>query len=197
MADGRAKLLQFIEEHCLITDRQFTLSTGQSAGFYFDCKTATLDGKTLILIADEFLAEIDQLPEIPTVIAGLTMGADPIVAAVAMRAAQVGKATNRASIVRKEPKKHGTMNHVENEQQRGSRVVVIDDVITSGSSTKTACERLMEAGYSIVGIICLVDREAGGVQNLEESFRCPVRSILTRSDFGRIAGASADRSATG
>ncbi|MDN5871560.1 MAG: orotate phosphoribosyltransferase [Nitrococcus sp.] len=180
----------------MITDRQFILSTGQAAGFYFDCKNATLDGSTLILIADEFLAEIDQLPEVPTVIAGLTMGADPIVAAVAMRAAQVGKATNRASIVRKKPKKHGTRNHVENEQQRGSKVVVVDDVITSGSSTHTACKKLMESGYTIVGIICLVDRQAGGVKSLETSIHCPVRSIFTSSDFGRISDASADRSAT-
>ena len=196
MADGRAELLRFLEARCLITDREFILSKGQSAGFYFDCKKATLDGKALILIADEFLAEIDKLPNVPDVIAGLTMGADPIVAAVAMRAAQVGKATNQASIVRKEPKNHGTMNHIENEPQSGSRIVVVDDVITSGSSTKTACERLMEAGYTIVGIVCLVDREAGGAQELEESFHCPVRSIFTRSDFGRIAGASAGTSAT-
>lgn len=183
----RDRLFEIIESDCLITSAQFTLSKGQTAGFYFDCKKATLDGFSLSLIADAFLQEIDKLHEEPEVISGLTMGADPIVAAVAMRAAELGKKTTRASIVRKEPKKHGTMNHIENEQPQGSTVVVVDDVITSGSSTKTACDLLLESGYRIVGIVSLIDRQAGGVQSLKREYNCPVLSIFKRDDFEGIS----------
>lgn len=183
----RRELFDYIDANCLITDAHFTLSTGTSAEFYFDCKRATLDGVALGLIADVVLDEISKLKEEPEIIAGLTMGADPIVTAVAMRAAALGKKTSRASIVRKEPKKHGTMNHIENEHSPGSSVVVVDDVITSGNSTKIACDKLIEAGYRIVGILTLIDRQSGGVQSLEKEYGCPVLSIFSRDDFGGIS----------
>lgn len=185
--DWREPLFRIIDSDCLITSAQFTLSKGQTAGFYFDCKKATLDGFALGLIADAFIHEIGKLHEEPEVISGLTMGADPIVAAVVMRAAELGKRTTRASIVRKEAKKHGTMNYIENEQPPGSTVVVVDDVITSGSSTKTACDQLLASGYRIVGIVSLIDRQAGGVQDLEQEYNCPVLSIFKRDDFEEIA----------
>ena len=186
MSESREQLRQFIEKHCLITDQAFILSAGKSAEYYFDCKRATLDGAGLVMIAEEFLNKIEQINPRTTAIAGLTMGADPIVAAVVMRASQLGLPTNRASIVRKEPKQHGTRSHIENDQAQDTVVIVVDDVITSGRSTQIACDKLIEAKYKISGIICLVDREEGGVAMLKEKYHCPVSAVFCRRDFKAI-----------
>jgi orotate phosphoribosyltransferase len=187
MSQTRARLQQLIDERCLsILDNPIRLSTGSMSNIYFDCKAVTLDGEALSLMADLFLEEIDKLPEIPAAIGGLTMGADFITAAVAMRAFDRGMATVRGSIVRKEPKKHGTMTRIENELPKGTSIVVVDDVITTGNATRQACEHLAEAGYRIVGIVALVDREQGGRQALESNYGT-VRAVFKRSDFPRIA----------
>lgn len=172
---------------CLSTDSSFTLSAGQASNFYFDCKKAMLDGECIGLIADEFLEEIAHLPDRPTSIGGLTMGADFIVAAVIQRSHETRKGIIKGSVVRKEPKKHGTRNFIENQLPAGTKIVVVDDVITSGKSTAQACKEFMKADYEIVGIVALVDREAGGKESLEAEFDCPVRAIFKKSDFPRLA----------
>lgn len=197
MNNERLELQALMAERCLqISEKPIKLSTGAFSHFYFDCKAVTLDGKGLALIADAFLSEIDSFTEKPVAIGGLTMGADFITAVVAMKAFERGLATVRGSIVRKEPKKHGTMNHIENQLQAGTPIVVVDDVITTGKSTAQACDQFIEAGYKIVGIIALIDREQGGRQNLEKYGN--VRSVFTKSDFPKIAEyerASAQREA--
>jgi orotate phosphoribosyltransferase len=187
----RQLLLNRVEDRCLIFG-DFTLSTGAKSPFYFDCKHATLDGGILAMIADAFLDEISKFPEIPTAIGGLTMGADFISAAVAMRAAQIGAKTVQASIVRKEPKRHGTRNYIENQLPPGTSIVVVDDVITSGGSTQKACDEFLKARYRIVGILALVDREAGGLEALQRKNNCPVRALLRKSDFPKMAEAQRD-----
>ena len=187
VGDTRSRLRQLIDEKFLkVSSSPIRLSTGALSYFYFDCKAVTLDGEALSLIADEFLQEIQLLPEMPIAIGGLTMGADFITAVVAMRAFERGLQTVHGSVVRKEPKKHGTMNHIENELPEGTPIVVVDDVITTGNSTRIACEQFLAAGYKIVGIIALVDREQGGRQALEQQFGV-VRSVFRKSDFPRIA----------
>lgn len=76
---------------------------------------------------------------------------------------------------------------IENELPPGTRIVVVDDVITTGSSTRQAAEKFQAAGYEIVGIIALIDREAGGAEQLAAQFGCPVRSIFRKRDFPRLA----------
>jgi len=181
----RSALRDLLDQRCLEVG-EFTLTTGQKSNFYFDCKKATLDGPTLVLMADAFLEEIRQLPTVPEAIGGLTMGADFIASTVAMRAAQLGDRTVQASIVRKEPKKHGTKNYIENQLPAGTTIVAVDDVVTSGKSTRLACEKLEEAGYRIVGIVALLDREAGGLEKLAQDFKCPARSVLKKSHFPRL-----------
>ena len=187
MSRNREKLRKLVNDRCLDTDTPYTLSTGTRSEFYFDCKKAMLDGKCLSLIADEFLVEASKLPVPPKAIGGLTMGADFIVAAVIQRAFETGKPMVSGSIVRKDPKKHGTRNKVENELPAGTRIMVIDDVITSGSSTDAACREFIANGYEVVGIVALVDREAGGRESLSKKYRCPVQAIFTKSDFPRIS----------
>lgn len=185
----RERLRKLIEDRCLIAGPEFTLSTGEKSSFYFDCKGVTLHGEGLNLIAQEFLNEVRQFPVQPTAIGGLTMGADFIAAAVIVLSHRAGGSLQDGSIVRKEPKKHGTRNKIENQLPSGTKIVVIDDVITSGSSTLKACDELETAGYDVVGIVAVVDREAGGRQKLEARYR-HVRALFKKSDFPALVAPS-------
>ncbi len=129
---------------------------------------------------------IEKLPVKPTAIGGLTMGADFITAAVIMMSHQTGGKVLKGSIARKEPKKHGTRRRIENELPPGTKIVVIDDVITTGSSTLKACQEFEEAGYEIVGILAVVDREQGGKKTLEDKYQ-HVRTLFKTSDFPKLA----------
>lgn len=180
---NRERLRALIEDRCLLANTDITLSAGTQSSFYFDCKAATLDGEGLSLIIDAVLEEVEQLPERPVAIGGLTIGADPIVAGVIAEAYRRGHFLVHGSIVRKEPKKHGTRNKIENQQPAGTKIVVIDDVITSGNSIRKACGELLEAGYQLVGIIAIIDRQAGGKEALEKDYHCPVRTLYRRDDF--------------
>jgi orotate phosphoribosyltransferase len=187
----RERLRQIIDANCLIAGPEFTLSTGEKSRFYFDCKGATLDAEGLALIAEGFLEAIAAMPEQPEAIGGMTMGADFMVAATLVLAHQRGLPLAFGSIVRKEPKKHGTMNRVENERQGNPRIVVVDDVITSGRSTLLACDELERSGYQVVGILAVVDREAGGMQRLQARYPGrPVVALFRKSDFARLADAA-------
>jgi orotate phosphoribosyltransferase len=186
MQTDRERLRQLIEQKCLIVSSDFTLSTGVQSSFYFDCKVATLNGECASLIAQEVLREIEEFPTRPAAIGGLTIGADFIVATVVMKAYEAGQPTQHGSIVRKEPKKHGTKNRIENQLPPGTKIVVVDDVITSGRSTIQACDEFEQAGYEIIGIIGLVDREAGGAEELAKRYR-HVRTLFSKSDFPSLS----------
>ena len=186
MNAAREELRMLVDEKCLTVGRAYTLTTGQESGYYFDCKKAMLDGRCLSLIADAFLRKAGELPRVPQAIGGLTMGADFIVAAVIQRAWETGNPLTSGSIVRKARKAHGEGNKIENELPEGTPIMVIDDVITTGSSTVTACEAFTAAGYDIVGITALVDRESGGCETLAERYGCPVSAIFRKRDFPRI-----------
>ena len=188
----RQRLLELIDQRCLITGGSLTLSTGAASSFYFDCKRATLHGECLDLIAEAFLAEMSAFPVWPDAIGGLTLGADFITAAVVLTAHRRGLPLE-GSIVRKEPKKHGTKTPIENELPAGTRVVVVDDVITTGSSTLQAAEEFQASGYEVVGVIALVDREAGGAENLAARLGCQVRSVFRKRDFTRLSEGEGER----
>lgn len=182
MYQKNERLRAFIEKNCLMDDVDISLSTGSQSSFYFDCKKATLSGEGLSLIVDSVISVIDDFQEQPTAIGGLTMGADPIIAGVVARAYQLNRPPIQGSIVRKEPKKHGTKNRIENQLPQGTKIVVIDDVITSGSSVKIACKEFLAHGYIVVGIIALIDRMAGGKELLEREFGL-VNTLFDKNDF--------------
>ena len=186
------RLRHLVSEKCLTTDHPYTLSTGQQSDFYFDCKKAMLDGECLSLIAEEFLRAAAELHVEPQAIGGLTMGADFIVAATILRAYQSGRAMTAGSVVRKEPKHHGTKRTIENQLGGGVRIMVVDDVITSGRSTELACDAFRSAGYEIVGIVSLVDRESGGRERLRNKYRCEVKAIFGKRDFPEISASVSD-----
>ncbi len=147
----------------------FTLVSGQKSHYYFDSKFTTLDPEGAYLTAGLFLEELRRRGVEADAIGGLTLGADPIVAAVAAvsYARRDEFAPLRAFIVRKEPKRHGTQRFIEGyEPEAGTPVVIVDDVCTTGGSTLKAVHAAEEAGMKVMAVLCLVDREQGGREAL-------------------------------
>lgn len=186
--DGsRESLRALVESVCLLRGQKFVLSNGSTSDFYFDCKRAVLRGDALNLIAQQFLAAADQIPNAPAAIGGMSIGADFLVAATIQLAVQQNHPMTMGCVVRKDRKDHGTSTFIENEQPPGTKVMVVDDVFTSGRSTALACRRLLEAGNEIVGIVGLVDRNQGGVDNLRREFDVPVRTVFGIEDFPALS----------
>jgi orotate phosphoribosyltransferase len=158
---------------------QFKLSSGGTSDYYIDCRTTTLDAKGAGLTGKVFLEEIRQRGWNPQAIGGLTMGADPIVVAVAVVSGELN-----GFLVRKADKQHGTGQRIEGYREKGSRVVIVDDVCTTGASTIQAIEAAREFGFEVVGVMCLVEREeAKGRPNVEKA-AAPAQfiSIFTADD---------------
>src|SRR5438128_6347784 len=144
---------------------QFKLASGGTSDYYVDCRTTTLDARGAQLTGQVFLEEIRAQGWSVQAIGGLTMGADPIVVAVA-----VTSGTLHGFLVRKEEKQHGTGQRVEGFREKGARVLIVDDVCTTGSSTVQAIKTARQFGFEIVGVMCLVEREeAGGRANVEKA----------------------------
>src|SRR5438067_8322608 len=157
----------------------FQLSSGASSDYYVDCRTTTLDGKGARLTGQVFLEEIRAQGWKPQAIGGLTLGADPIVTAVSVTSGEVD-----GFLVRKAEKQHGTGQRIEGFREKGARVVIVDDVCTTGGSTVQAIEAARQFGFDVVGVMCLVERqEAGGRAGVESSAApAPFISIFTASD---------------
>lgn len=184
----REEMRACLAENCLITGGDIALSGGGAATFYFDCKRAILRGDFLVALADWILDEpFLRSPVRANVVGGPTMGADFIAAAAAIRAAQRGEKLTNAAVVRKEPKKHGTKNKIENEPEKPSRILIVEDVITTGGSIARACDEFLAAGHSIAAIAAVIDRKAGGKEMLEEQYRAPVFPLFTKDDFGELS----------
>jgi len=158
---------------------EFKLSSGATSDYYIDCRTTTLDAKGSRLTGQVFLEEIRKHKWNPQAIGGLTMGADPIVVAVVVVSGDL-----HGFLVRKAEKQHGTGQRIEGFRQKGARVVIVDDVCTTGASTVHAIEAAREFGFQVVGVMCLVEREeAKGRANVEKAATpAPFVSIFTAAD---------------
>ena len=181
MSPERAKLLQVLAQKSFRLG-QFKLSSGGTSDYYIDCRITTLDAQGSRLTGEVFWEEIRARGWRPQAIGGLTMGADPIVSAVAVVSGQV-----HGFLVRKAEKQHGTGQRVEGFRQKGARVVIVDDVCTTGASTIQAIEAAREYGFEVVGVMCLVEREeAGGRVNVEKAAApAPFVSLFTANDVRR------------
>ena len=139
----------------------FTLASGRSSHHYVNCKPVSLSGTGLALLGALMLEQVEAEAR---AVAGLTLGADPLVSAVAMMAALVGQELN-ALIVRKEAKGHGTGAWLEGPlPEPGSTITVLEDVVTTGGSSLKAVQQLREAGYTVNRVVTIVDRQEGGVE---------------------------------
>src|SRR6184192_3778471 len=160
----------------------FKLSSGATSDYYIDCRTTTLDARGAQLTGQVFLDEIRERCWAAEAIGGLTMGADPIVIAVAVTSGLVN-----GFLVRKAEKQHGTGQRIEGFRDKGARVIIVDDVCTTGTSTVQAIEAAREFGFEIVGVMCLVDREeSGGRSNVEKAASpAPFVAVFTAGEVRR------------
>ncbi|HET6464868.1 MAG TPA: orotate phosphoribosyltransferase [Nitrospiria bacterium] len=168
----------------------FKLASGRTSRYYIDCKKVTLDPEGATLIGRLIFDRIKSLR--PQGIGGLTLGADPIALAVAMTSHAKGQPIP-AFIIRKEPKGHGTAAWIEGSLAKGSGVVVVEDVVTTGESAKKAIERLKAHQCVILSVVALVDRLEGGGENLKaEGYS--LDALFTVDDLLSVAGLSRDPS---
>jgi len=164
MSSARQELLRLLARKSFRLG-QFTLASGGTSDYYIDCRTTTLDARGAQLTGQVFLDEIRTRGWNAQAIGGLTMGADPIVVAVAVTSGSM-----HGFLVRKAEKQHGMRRRIEGFQEKGARVVIVDDVCTTGGSTIQAIEAAREFGFEIVGVMCLLEREeAGGRPNVEKA----------------------------
>jgi orotate phosphoribosyltransferase len=144
----------------------FKLVSGKTSAYYFNCKAITLHPEGMYLIGNLIYDLIKDLHV--KGIGGLTLGADPIAYAVSYTSYLKGNPIE-AFVVRKTAKSHGTMAWIEGNVTKGDKVVIIDDVITTGKSTIEAINRSKEEGLNIVRVIAFIDRQEGGREAIESS----------------------------
>jgi orotate phosphoribosyltransferase len=156
----------------------FKLVSGRMSNYYFDCKAVTLHPEGIYLIGNLLFDLVKDLDV--KGIGGLTLGADPIAYSVAYTSYLRGRPVE-AFVVRKTAKSHGTMQWIEGNIKKGDKVVIVDDVITTGKSTIEAITRSKEAGLNIVKVIALIDRQEGGKEAVDAS-GYKLDSIITRDE---------------
>jgi orotate phosphoribosyltransferase len=176
---------------------QFTLASGKKATYYLDGKQVTLDPEGARLVAEGILDLLVGCG-LPAAVGGMSIGADPITAAVVTMSAVRGTPL-RGFMVRKESKGHGTNQYVEGPVRPGESVVIVEDVVTTGGSSLKAIERAEafglkilgvmaieraeQFGLKVVGVLAVIDRMEGGAQAFAQR-GYPLRSLLTIRDFG-------------
>jgi orotate phosphoribosyltransferase len=182
MSSARDQLLELLATNSFRLG-EFTLSSGGKSDYYIDCRTTTLHARGAELTGRVFLDLIQQQGWKPQAVGGLTMGADPIVVATSVISSQAG-APIHGFLVRKAEKAHGMGRRVEGFQEKGARVVIVDDVCTTGGSTIQAIEAAREFGFHVAGVACLVERlEAGGRPAVEKAAApVPFISVFTSND---------------
>ena len=164
----RRQLLTLLKEKSFRyrPDQPFKLASGRDSPYYVDCRPTTFSAEGLALIGEIVFELVKDLGV--EAIGGLTLGADPIAHAVALTSFLKGQPLNSFT-VRKEPKGHGVGRQVEGDVKPGDKVVIVEDVITTGGSTLKAIAAAQEFGLKVVKVIVLVDREEGGRQAVEQA----------------------------
>ena len=186
--DGWERLRALVERDALLGG-DYTLSSGSSSLYYFDSKPVTLSPAGARLVGEAFLGVIRKNAPEADAVGGLTLGADPIVTSIALLSAGTEQLL-KGLIVRKEPKAHGTTRLVEGPTKGVKKVVVVDDVVTSGGSAKLAVEGLRGSGLEVVLAVALVDR-LEGFEAAMAGVGVPSLSIYTVDDFRKPARQSA------
>jgi len=173
--------------------RKVVLTSGRESDFYIDCKQTTLSAEGAYLVGKVMFERIrschrqirpgEQAPVKVQGVAGMTLGADPMVAAIAVASHIAGNPIH-ALIIRKEPKKHGTASWIEgkNNLPVGAAVTIVEDVVTTGGTLLKAIERAEAEGFKVVRVLALVDRNEGGRELLKEK-GYDLEAVFTREDL--------------
>ena len=178
----KTELLYFLKQNAY-KEGEFKLSSGKTSEHYVNCKPVTLTGRGLTLVSMMLLEHVDT-----PAVGGLTLGADPLVSGVAVCSALDGRLVD-ALIVRKEPKGHGTGAWIEGPNlPEGTKVTVLEDVVTTGGSAIKAAEKLRDAGYVVDRVVAIVDRQEGGADALKDAgLELKSLFILEELVHGKIA----------
>ena len=166
---------------------EFVLSSGRKSDYYFDCRQTALHPEGAWLIGNLFADMIQGIPA--TAVGGMTLGADPLVTATSVVALQQGRSL-AGLLVRKEAKGHGAKQYIEGlaNVRPGDRVIMLEDVLSTGASVLTACRRAQEAGLTIAAVCAILDREEGGREAVSAA-GFTLRSLFTRSDLVAMGSA--------
>lgn len=190
MDTPRDQLLRLLTQHSFQYSAEpiFTLASGRKSRYYINCKQTTFMAEAMPLLGRLLFEQIkvieQQDGERIAAVGGLTLGADPITCAVAYHSALQGTPIQAFS-VRKEPKGHGAQKWVEGFERPGARVVIIEDVVTTGASTLKAIDGALHAGFQIVKVLALVDRQEGGREELQRK-GYDLEAIYTTEDLLRV-----------
>jgi orotate phosphoribosyltransferase len=181
--DGdRTRLLELLRT-LSFERRKVVLASGKESDFYVDCKRTALTAEGHVLVGRVLFEKVRKIRPLVRGVGGLTLGADPIASAIALTSFLQGEPVD-AFIVRKEPKGHGTGQWIEGRKTipDGSRVVVIEDVVTTGGSALKAIERCRAEKLEPVACVALVDRLEGGREAIEAQ-GVRLDALFTRKDF--------------
>lgn len=160
----------------------FRLASGREASFYLDAKQVILDAQGSALVGQAILQLLQSYGSLPAAVGGMSIGADPVTSAVVTMAG-VANLPLKGFMVRKEPKDHGTKRFVEGPVQPGDRVVIVEDVTTTGGSSLLAIDRAMEFGLVVERVVTVIDRLAGAKETLAAR-GIPLDSLVTIRDLG-------------
>jgi orotate phosphoribosyltransferase len=175
MRGARRMLVEELREHALVLGA-VTLTSGARAEYYVDAKRAILRPQGFAALAALVAAQVRDWAG--TAVGGMTMGADPVACA-----ALAGGAPVKAFFVRKDAKAHGLQRRIEGPTLAPEdRCVVVEDVVTTGGSTLAAIEALQQAGQEICGVLCVLDRLAGGGAAIERAAGAPYLALTTIDD---------------
>lgn len=180
MTDTRQQLIDYISADAVFHG-DFTLTSGKKATYYVDLRRVSLDHRVAPLIGQVMIDLIEGIPDVSAV-GGMTMGADPVAAAVLHQGAARGLSYD-AFVVRKEPKDHGRGKQVEGPDLAGKRVIVLEDTSTTGGSPLAAIEALLKVGAEIAGVAVVVDRNTGAREVIEAA-GYPYYAAIGLEDLG-------------
>jgi orotate phosphoribosyltransferase len=189
--DPRDRLCRLLAERSFRLG-DFELASGARSDYYIDCRTTTMHAHGQVLIGQVGFEAIRAAGHRPDAIGGLTMGADPLAYAIASESWRQGEPIHAFS-VRKRAKRHGKGQLIEGCFEPGARVVIVEDVITTGGSALKALDAVRQARGEVLAVLGLVDREEGGRQHIEAA-GLPTLILYTANDLRRclVSGAEGD-----
>jgi orotate phosphoribosyltransferase len=175
----KSSVASILKSRALVKGVKVKLASGKESDFYVDCKRATLHGPSLQALSKFCVDALREFQPDLTHVAGVSVGGDPLVAGVILEAAHRGLEWS-GLLVRKEKKSHGLAagRAVDGEEGNSTKAIwLVEDVVSTGGSSLTAARHLLDEGYSLKGILCLVDRNMGGLDMLTRELRIPVKAL--------------------